>query len=172
MSDSRLAAFIEICAVMVACCRLLGGLARSTTPMLNCVTLATAPSGIQDVRAIELVQITVRMKISGSDTSDSSHGTPKNSCVAHAPTRLKTGTPIQDTHNGTSMCCSTSLRGSAVAPAILRIDLNALTNSSGLAARLAKAPTTIIDTPHQIDHWLTISGREICTTCPLASVRA
>src|SRR5664279_6217762 len=98
MSDSRLAAFIEICAVMVAGSRLLAGLTRSTMPTLNWVILATAPSGIHEVSAMELVQITVSTKISGSDTSDSSQGTPKKSCVAQAPTRLKIGTPTHDTH--------------------------------------------------------------------------
>ncbi len=55
---------------------------------------------------------------------------------------------------------------------MLPMDLKAFVNSSGLANRPAIAPTTIIDTPHQIDHWLTISAREMGTTWPLASVRA
>src|SRR5471032_1478257 len=132
MSDSRLAAFIEICAVIVAGNRLLAGFTRSTMPTLNCVILATAPSGIHDVNAIELVQITVSTKISGSETSDSSQGTPKKSCVAQAPSSAKIGTPIHDTHSGTSMCLSTSLR-TVGAPATRFIDLNAFVNSSGLA---------------------------------------
>ena len=61
--------------------------------------------------AIELVQITVSTKISGSEMSASSQGTPKNACVIHAPATPSSGTPTPDIHSGSSMCASTSVPG-------------------------------------------------------------
>ena len=93
MSDSRFAALEAISAVMPAGMRLLAGLARSIAPMVNCVIFDSEPVGVHEVSAIELVQITVSTKMSGSDTKASSQGTPKKACVTHAPSTLNTGTP-------------------------------------------------------------------------------
>ncbi len=82
MSDSRLAALEAISAVMPAGSRLEPGLLRSSAPIVNCVILASEPVGVQEVSAIELVQMTVSTKISGSDTMVSHSGTPKKACVA------------------------------------------------------------------------------------------
>src|ERR1700754_503897 len=134
MSDSRLAALAEIWLVMPAGIRLLAGFTRSIAPIVNCVILDSAPVGVHDVSAIELVQITVSTMISGSEMNVSSHGTSKNEWVAQAPSTLKIGTPTHDTHSGTSMCDSTSLR-SATTPSSLRErrDLNDFVKISGFA---------------------------------------
>ncbi len=91
MSDSRLAEFDAISAVIAAGIRLLAGLMRSIAPIVNCVIFDSAPVGVHDVSAIELVQMTVSTKISGSEMNASSHGTPKNSCVTSAPSTLRSG---------------------------------------------------------------------------------
>ena len=75
---------------------------------MNCVIFDSAPVGVHEVSAIELVQMTVSTKISGSEMNASSHGTSKNSCVTHAPSTLNSGTPTADIHSGNSMCFSTS----------------------------------------------------------------
>ena len=69
-------------------------------PMVNCVIFASDPVGVHEVSAIELVQMMVSTKMSGSETSASSHGTPKNACVTQAPRTLKIGTPTADIHSG------------------------------------------------------------------------
>lgn len=77
MSESRLAALEAISAVIPAGIRLLAGLVRSIAPMVNCVILDSDPVGVHDVSAMELVQMMVSTKISGSEMNASSHGTPK-----------------------------------------------------------------------------------------------
>src|SRR5512134_1375072 len=166
MSDSRLAELAAISAVMPAGIRLLAGLVRSIAPIVNCVIFDSEPVGVHDVSAIELVQITDSTKISGSEMNASSHGTPKNVCVTQAPSTLNSGTPIQDIHNGSSMCFSTSV------PSPVRLRLNRPLKISGRPNRLTSEPTTIIVTPHHSDHWLTISAREIGTTVPPGPTRA
>ena len=89
---------------MPAGIRLLAGLVRSIAPIVNCVILDSAPVGVHEVSAIELVQMTESTKMSGSEMNASSHGTPKNACVAQAPSTLKTGTPTAEIHSGNSMC--------------------------------------------------------------------
>src|ERR1700689_2760727 len=113
MSDRRLAALEEISPVIPAGIRLLAGLLRSIAPIVNCVIFDSAPVGVQDVSAIELVQITVSTRISGSEIYDSSHGTPKNECVTLAPSTQNIGTPTNDTPSRNSMDRS----GSAATPA-------------------------------------------------------
>jgi hypothetical protein len=120
MSDSRLAALEAISLVMPAGSRLLAGLVRSIAPIVNWVILASDPVGVHEVSAIELVQMTVSTKISGSDTKASSQGTPKNACVIQAPSTLNTGTPTHDIHSGSSMWASTS-EAAFVAPAGARL---------------------------------------------------
>src|SRR4029434_2551420 len=104
ISDSRLAELAAISPVIPAGIRLLAGLVRSIAPIVNCVIFDSAPAGVHDVSAIELVQMTDSTKINGSEMNASSHGTPKNSCVTHAPSTLNTGRPTADIHNGNSMC--------------------------------------------------------------------
>src|SRR5689334_16950132 len=108
MSDSRLAALAAISPVMLAGSRLLAGLLRSIAPIVNCVIFDSAPVGVHEVSAIELVQITVSTKISGSDSSARLIGTPKKACVTQAPSRLRIGTPTHDSHSGSSMWASGS----------------------------------------------------------------
>ena len=174
MSDSRLAALAEISAVIPAGIRLLAGLLRSIAPIVNWVIFASAPVGVQDVSAIELVHITVNTRISGSEMPARSHGTPKKACVTLAPSTQNIGTPTKDTPSGNSMDRS----GSAAVPAAARLvgplprsDLKAVVKISGRPARLTSEPTTIIVTPHHKPHWLMISAREIGTTTPFARVR-
>ncbi len=83
---------------------MLAGLVRSIAPIVNCVIFDIEPVGVHEVSAIELVQITDSTKISGSEMNASSHGTPKNACVTHAPSTLNSGTPTHDIHSGSSMC--------------------------------------------------------------------
>src|ERR671923_2167138 len=109
MSESRFDAFDAISAVMPAGIRLLAGFARSIAPMVNCVILASDPVGVHEVSAIEFAQMIVSTKMSGSEMNESSHGTPKNTCVAHAPSTLKIGMPTIESHGGNSMCFKTSL---------------------------------------------------------------
>ena len=139
---------------------------RSIAPIENCVILDSAPVGVHDVSAIEFVQITDSTKISGSEMNASSHGTPKNACVAHTPSTLKIGTPTAEIHSGSSMCRSTSV------PSPFSARLKRPLKISGRPSRLTSEPTTIIVTPHHSDHWLTISAREIGTMAPFGAVRA
>ena len=81
MSDSRLAALEAISLVMPAGSRLEPGLLRSMAPIVNWVILDSEPVGVQDVSAMEFVQITVSTKMSGSETRHSQNGTPKKACV-------------------------------------------------------------------------------------------
>src|SRR3954468_24616424 len=132
MSDSRLGALAAILLAMPAGIRWLAGLARSMAPMVNCVIFDSAPVGVHEVSAIEFVQMTVSTMISGREMKVSSHGTSKKAWGAQAPSTLNTGTPTHDTHSGTSMCASTSLRSVAgVSPLRVRSDLNALVKISG-----------------------------------------
>src|SRR6185369_12412413 len=109
------------------------GLLRSIAPIENWVIFDSAPVGVHEVSAIELVQITVSTKISGSDTRARNIGTPKNSCVTQAPNRLRIGTPTQLSHSGSSMSASGSGPAAAAALALPpRSDLNIEVNSSGL----------------------------------------
>src|ERR1700693_1523753 len=117
MSERRLAALPAISAVIPAGIRLLAGLVRSIAPIENCVILDSAPVGVHEVSAIELVQITASTKISGNEMNASSHGTPKNSCVIDAPSTLKIGIPTAEIHKGNSMC----LRTSGPSPFALRL---------------------------------------------------
>src|SRR5687767_2871604 len=169
MSDSRFDAFDEISAVIVAGIRFVAGFTRSIAPIVNCVIFESAPVGVHDVSAIELVEMTVRMKISGSDTNARNQLTSKNRCVTVAPMTLRIGTPTNDTQSGTSMCRSGSLTAVEGSFFVVSV-LNALVKISGLANSPTSAPTTIIVTPPQSDHWFTISGREIATTAPLGAV--
>ena len=98
MSDSRLAALDAISAVMPAGSRLLAGLLRSMAPMVNWVILDSEPVASRTVSAIELVQITVSRKISGSETSQH-QGTPKESVRDQRPA-ASTGTPMYEIHSG------------------------------------------------------------------------
>src|SRR5688572_3667947 len=93
MSDSRFDAFVVISAVIVAGIRFVAGFTRSIAPIVNCVILDNAPVGVHDVSAIKLVEMTVRMKISGSDTNARNQLTSKNRCVTVAPMMLRIGTP-------------------------------------------------------------------------------
>src|SRR3984885_12408107 len=134
MSDRRLAALAEISPVIPAGIRLLAGLLRSIAPIENCVIFDSAPVGVQDVSAIELVQITVSTMISGSEMKASSHGTAKNQCVTLAPSTQNMGTPTNDTPSGNSM----DRIGSAAMPAaaesaggVPRSALNAVAEVSG-----------------------------------------
>ena len=61
--------------------------------MVNWVILESDPVGVHEVSAIELVQITVSTKISGSEISAKYIGTPKKICVTQAPRKLNIGTP-------------------------------------------------------------------------------
>ncbi len=70
--------------------------------------LESAPVGVHDVSAIELVQMTDSTKMSGSEMNARNHGTPKNSCDTVAPRTLKIGMPTAEIHSGNSMCLSTS----------------------------------------------------------------
>src|ERR1700683_4150540 len=103
MSDRRLAALAAISAVIAAGIRLLAGLLRSIAPIVNCVIFDSAPVGVHDVSAIELVQITVNTRISGSEMKASSHGTAKNEGVTPAPSTRNIGTRPNDTTSGNSM---------------------------------------------------------------------
>src|SRR4051812_38509843 len=96
MSDRRLAALLQISPVIAAGSRLLAGLARSMAPMVNCVIFDKAPVGVHEVSAMEFTQITVSTKMSGRQTKASSHGTPNQSWVTHAPSTLMIGTPTND----------------------------------------------------------------------------
>src|SRR5258705_13690571 len=98
MSERRLDAFDAISPVIAAGIRLLAGLVRSIAPMVNCVIFASDPVGVHDVSAMAFAQMTVRMKMSGSEMNERSHGTPKKACVAHAPSTLKTGIPTTEIH--------------------------------------------------------------------------
>ena len=119
---------------------------RSIAPIVNCVIFDSDPVGVHEVSAIELVAITVSTKISGSEINASSHGTPKNSCVTHAPSTLNSGTPIADIHSGNSMCFSTST------PSFFSLRFSRPLKISGRPNRLTREPTTIIVTPHHSDH--------------------
>ncbi len=55
------------------------------------------------------------------------------------------------------------------AVALSRVRLNRPLKISGRPSRLTSEPTTIIVTPHQSDHWFTISAREIGTTTPFSA---
>ena len=145
---------------------MLAGLVRSMAPIVNCVIFESDPVGVHEVSAIELVQMIVSTKMSGSEMKASSHGTPKNSCVTQAPSTLKTGMPTAEIHSGNSMCSRTS------APAVFSLRLKMPLKISGRPSRLTSEPTTIIVTPHHSDHWLTISAREIGTTAPVGPMRA
>ena len=57
MSESRFAALDAISAVIAAGIRLLAGLVRSIAPIVNCVIFDSAPVGVHEVSAIELVQM-------------------------------------------------------------------------------------------------------------------
>src|SRR5450432_3821141 len=94
---------------MPAGIRLLAGLVRSMAPIENCVILDSAPVGVHEVSAIELVQITDSTKMSGSEMNASNHGTPKKAWLTHAPNALKIGMPTAEIHNGNSMCFRTSV---------------------------------------------------------------
>src|SRR5690349_8880653 len=156
MSESRFEAFDAISAVMPAGIRLLAGFVRSIAPMVNCVILESDPVGVHEVSAIEFAQIIVSTKMGGSEMKESSHGTPKKACVAHAPSTLKIGMPTIESHGGNSMCLSTScfpLPAPRLPPVIV---FHAATNTCGRASRLTSEPTTIIVTPHHSDHWFTI----------------
>src|SRR5512141_2207109 len=109
MSDSRLAELAAISAVIAAGIRLLAGLVRSIAPIVNCVIFDIEPVGVHEVSAIEFVQMTDSTKINGNEMNASSHGTPKNACVAHAPRMLKNGMPTTEIHSGNSMSFSTSI---------------------------------------------------------------
>src|SRR5205823_7006002 len=130
------------------------------------VILESAPVGVHDVSAIELVQITESTKMSGSEMNARSQGTPKNWWETHAPSTLKTGTPTAEIHSGNSMCFRTS------GPSPFALRLKSPLKISGRPNRLTSEPTTIIVTPHHNDHWLTISTREIGTTAPVGPTRA
>src|SRR5688572_11508180 len=131
---------------MPAGIRLLAGFVRSIAPIVNWVIFDSDPVGVHDVSAIELVQITASTKINGNEINASSHGTPKNSCVTHAPSTLNTGTPIAEIHSGNSMCLSTSL------PCSFLPRFSRPLKISGRPNRLTSDPTTIIVTPHHSDH--------------------
>src|SRR5919204_6144002 len=104
MSESKFEALEAISAVMPAGSRLLAGLTRSIAPMLNCVIFESAPVGVHDVSAIEFAQMMLSTKMRGREMNASSHGTPKNACVTHAPSTLKIGMPTAEIHSGNSMC--------------------------------------------------------------------
>src|SRR5438552_8582004 len=146
MSERRLAALAEISPVIPAGIRLLAGLVRSIAPIENWVILDSAPVGVHEVSAIELVQMTASTKMRGSEMNASSHGTPKNSCETDAPSTLKIGTPTAESHKGNSMCLRTS--GSL----LLTLRLKSPLKISGRPKRLTNEPTTIMVTPHQTDH--------------------
>src|SRR5687768_16321677 len=93
MSERRFDAFDEISAVIVAGIRFVAGFTRSIAPMVNCVIFDSAPVGVHDVSAIELVEMIVRRKISGSEMNARNQLTPKNWCVTVAPMMLRMGTP-------------------------------------------------------------------------------
>src|SRR5688572_25589897 len=169
MSESRFAAFDAISEVIVAGIRFVAGLTRSIAPMLNCVIFESAPVGVHDVNAIEFVQMTVSSRINGNDSNPNSQLTPKNWCVIATPAMLRMGTPANDTQSGTSMWRSGSAAAAAGPFFALRV-ANAVVKISGLANRPTNAPTTIIVTAHQSDHWLTISGREMATSAPSGAV--
>src|SRR5438105_7121816 len=103
MSERRFEAFAAISAVMPAGIRLLAGFTRSIAPMLNCVIFESAPVGVHDVSAMELAQMMVSTKMSGSEMKARNHGTPKKAWVTHAPSALKTGTPTTEIQSGNSM---------------------------------------------------------------------
>src|SRR5947208_16130450 len=103
MSERRLAALLQISAVMAAGRRLLAGFARSIAPMLNCVIFERAPVGVHEVSAIEFTQITVSTKMSGRQLKARSHGTSNHSCVIQAPSTLMIGTPMKESQSGSSM---------------------------------------------------------------------
>src|SRR5512138_1235350 len=100
MSESRFDAFDAISPVMPAGIRLLAGLVRSMAPIENWVIFDSAPVGVHEVSAIEFAQMIVSTKMSGSEMNASSHGTPKNACVTHAPSTLITGMPTTEIHIG------------------------------------------------------------------------
>src|SRR6476620_6616346 len=103
MSERRLAAFEAISPVMPPVIKLVAGFVRSIAPMVNCVILLNAPVGVQDVSAIEFVQMTVSTKMSGRAKSARCQGTPKNEWVSQTDTKLMIGTPTNDTDSGSSM---------------------------------------------------------------------
>src|SRR5512137_952733 len=109
MSDSRFAELAAISAVIAAGIRLLAGLVRSIAPIVNCVIFDIEPVGVHEVSAIEFVQMIDSTKISGSEMNDSSHGTPKNACVTHAPSTFFNDTATTEIYTGNSMSFSTSL---------------------------------------------------------------
>ena len=113
---------------------------------MNCVIFDIEPVGVHEVSAIELVQMIDSTKMSGSEMNASSHGTPKNSWVTHAPSTLKTGMPMAEIHSGNSMSLRTS------APADFSLRLKMPLKISGRPSRLTSEPTTIIVTPHHSDH--------------------
>ena len=76
-----MAALDAISLIMAAGSRLEPGLVRSIAPIVNCVILDSEPVGVHEVSAIELVQMMVSTKISGSEISASHIGTPKNRWV-------------------------------------------------------------------------------------------
>src|SRR4030095_4496846 len=116
--ERRFEAFAAISPVMPAGIRFDAGLARSIAPIENWVILLRAPVGVHDVSAIEFAQMMESTKMRGSEMSARSHGTPKNSWLTHAPATPKIGTPIHETHSGTSMSFSTSAPLSFFPPAI------------------------------------------------------
>src|SRR3984957_18843722 len=155
MSDRRFAALAAISPVIAAGIRLLAGLLRSIAPIVNCVIFDSAPVGVQDVSAIELVQMTVSTRISGSEMKASSHGTAKNECVTLAPSTQNIGTPTNDTPSGNSIDRSGSAATPAAAESVgvfARSDLNAVVKISGRPSRLTREPITIIVTPHHSPH--------------------
>ena len=168
MSESRFAALAETSAVMPPGMRLLAGLVRSNAAIVNCVILANEPVGVHDVSAMEFVQMMVSTKIIGKEMNARNHGTPKNSCDTVAPSTVRIGTATADIHSGSSIFFRTS--GSPVTTA-LALRLKIPRKISGLPSRLTSEPTTIIETAHQRDHWLTISAREIGMTFPAAVTR-
>src|SRR5688500_9558992 len=151
MSERRLPALEATSAVMPAVMRLEAGLVRSIAPMENCVILASELVGVQEVRAIELTQITESTKTRGSERSANPIGTPKKRWVSHTPTKLRSGTPTDEIQSGSSIPARTSLPWS-FAFFFPRRFLKRLVKISGLPTRAISEPTTIMVTPHQRDH--------------------
>src|SRR6187551_3283020 len=108
MSESRLAPLSATSLVMPPVMRFVAGLLRSMAPSVNCVIFAIVLVDVHEVSAIEVVQMIVSTNVSGTATSASNHGTPKNQCVSHTPIALSNGMPANDTQSGSSMSCSTS----------------------------------------------------------------
>ena len=169
MSESRFAAFDATSAVMPAGIKLLAGFERSIEPMVNWVIFESAPVGVHEVNAMELVQMTDNTRISGSDRNPANQGTPKNALPIHTPRNPKTGTPTYDNQSGSSMSRSGSIsweRGARRWRSIRHKPLK----RSGRAKSDTSEPTTIMETPHHSAHWLTISALEMATTAPVALV--